>query len=533
MEYNLLANIQYCQEFVTPILNLISYSHALPAAVTLLIGFFVYIQNKELLITKILFLLSIVFSVWVLADFLIWTNYDNAALIMTAWAPIEIFDTLLFLLTLYFIYVFIREKDAPTVWKALALGAIAPVILLVPIGMSVVGYDLQECIAIDNTFYQNYVTGLKLLIAVIAVLFLAYSFVQERAKRPQIMLLGLGISIFLYSRVISSYISSQTVDYRFELYGLFGIAAFVGILAYLIVKYEAFNIKLVAAQALVVTLVVLIGSQFSFIQNPINLTLTGVTLVLVSVFGYFLIKSVKREIRQREQIEQLSNEKSEFMSFASHEIRNPITAMRGLASLIYDGTAGAVSKEVRESAEKIMVTGNEVLSLISEFLDKSKIELGQIAYHMEVFDVGGVLSMLADGFKPNAELKGLTIKKNIDLSQQLSINADKAKLNEVIGNIIDNSIKYTKTGSITVGVEKRGARVLIEVSDTGAGISKETIEKLFKKFSRADAAKANLRGTGLGLYLAKNFVEGMNGRIWVESEGEGKGSRFFVEFPSA
>ncbi len=71
------------------------------------------------------------------------------------------------------------------------------------------------------------------------------------------------------------------------------------------------------------------------------------------------------------------------------------------------------------------------------------------------------------------------------------------------------------------------------MSDTGAGIPKETIDKLFKKFSRADAAKANLRGTGLGLFLAKNFVEGMNGRIWVESDGEGKGSRFFVEFPSA
>lgn len=532
MDYNILSNLEYCRDFVTPILTLISYSHALPAAITLLIGFFVYIQNRKLLIADILFSLSITFSLWVLADFLIWTNYDHASFIMAAWAPLEIFDTLLFVLTFYFIYVFIKERDVPMAWKGLAALALSPVLLLVPAGLSVSGYDLQECIAIDNTFYQNYVTALKLFIAGAAVVLIAYSFVKEKAKRSQIVLLGVGISIFLYSRVISSYISSQTVDYRYELYGLFGIAAFVGILAYLIVKYQAFNIKLIAAQALVVTLVVLIGAQFSFVRNPVNLVLTGITFTLVTLFGYFLIKSVQREVRQREQIEQLSNEKSEFMSFASHEIRNPITAMRGLASLIYDGTAGEVSKEVKQSAEKIMVTGNEVLALIAEFLDKSKIELGQIAYHNEVFDAGEVLKTLAEGFRPSAELKGLSIKAHIT-GGELRINADKAKVGEVVGNIIDNSIKYTATGSVTLSVEKKGGAVRISVSDTGAGISKEVIGKLFKKFSRADAAKANLKGTGLGLFLAKNFVEGMGGRIWVESEGEGKGSQFHIEFPSA
>ncbi len=513
----------------------IYYSHLAPLILSLGIGIFIIWSGPRDILNRILFGATMLFSTWVFLDLILWAN-EHPDYIMFSWSLLVLIEPFIYVVMFYFVQVFIRGKDVGLGTKALMVLPLVPTILLWATSYSLYGFNLSNC---DREAVEGPLALYGYLIEVFYVLWMTvfaleeFAHTKDTGKRKQILIATGGAMLFLLTFSWGNIVGSFSDDWRVAQWGLFGMPVFIAFLSYLIVQYRALNMKIMAAQALMIALITLIASEYLFVRSPGNRILVSVTLVLAVGFGILLVRSVRREVEQREQIEQLSNEKSEFMSFASHEIRNPITAMRGLASLIYDGTAGAASKEVRESAEKIMVTGTGVLALISEFLDKSKIELGQIAYHMEVFDVGSILSTLADGFKPSAELKGLTIKKNIDLSQHLSVSADKAKLNEVIGNIIDNSIKYTKTGSVTIGVEKHNDKVLIKVSDTGAGIPKETIDKLFKKFSRADAAKANLRGTGLGLFLAKNFVEGMNGRIWVESDGEGKGSRFFVEFPSA
>jgi signal transduction histidine kinase len=112
------------------------------------------------------------------------------------------------------------------------------------------------------------------------------------------------------------------------------------------------------------------------------------------------------------------------------------------------------------------------------------------------------------------------------------VNADKGKIKQVLGNIIDNSIKYTPTGGIHVWITAKipEKKILISISDTGVGIHPEVLPKLFAKFTRApDASKTNILGTGLGLYVAKKMIEAHHGRIWAESAGPGKGSTFFVE----
>jgi signal transduction histidine kinase len=299
-----------------------------------------------------------------------------------------------------------------------------------------------------------------------------------------------------------------------------------------ILRYRLFDIRVVTAQFL--TLILATFSLFRLVISISNqeLILNSVLLFVTVLTGLYLIRSVKREVEQRERIEKLSEEKSEFMSFASHEIRNPITAMRGYASLIFDGTTGQVSDETKTAAETILVTGNQVLMLISQFLDKSKLELGQIQFAKEQFDLGKAVSAVVDGFVPSASQHHLALTKNVAF-ESLTVVADETKLKEIVGNLIDNSIKYTQSGGVTVTVDKHNGMGRVTISDTGVGIPKDVMPHLFQKFSRADAKKLNLRGTGLGLYLAKQFIEGMGGKIWAESGGEGEGSHFIIEVPAA
>lgn len=316
-------------------------------------------------------------------------------------------------------------------------------------------------------------------------------------------------------------------------YGTFLVAAFPFLLGYAALKHNLFSLKTITTEILVFFISVVLLIELVLSKSYIEMLLRGTFFITTTIAGYLLIRSVYREVEQREEIQKLSDEKSEFMTFASHEIRNPITAMRGYASLISDGTTGTIPPTTKDAAEKILVTGNEVLALISQFLNKSKLELGQIAYAHEPFDMAVAVSAVADGYEPHARQKGIQLIKKIDEAHHFTVKGDESKLKEVVGNVIDNSLKYTRQGSITVAVEQHDTAIRVVISDTGVGIPAETLPHLFKKFSRADAQKVNLLGTGVGLYLAKTFIEGQGARIWAESDGKDKGSRFIIEFPAA
>ncbi|HEV3245104.1 MAG TPA: ATP-binding protein [Candidatus Paceibacterota bacterium] len=352
---------------------------------------------------------------------------------------------------------------------------------------------------------------------------------RKGVERAQIAMMSLGtfltfVCIVTFNIILPAAFNNPSF---LPLSALF-IFPLVACTAYAIFRYHLLNIKVLATE--VVAFLLSVATLLELVRsNGLSETVfQSSVFCLVLAFSILMVRSVVKEVEQREQIEKLSEEKSEFMSFASHEIRNPITAMRGYASLVSDGTAGEVSAQVRDIAQKILVNGDTVLSLISEFLNKSKVELGQIAYNVADVDIDKTVRSIAEGLTSHAREKGLSLDVKIDFPNLIA-KADEAKLREIVGNLVDNSVKYTKTGSVTVEVEKRNGMARIIVADTGVGIPPETLPYLFQKFSRADAQKMNLLGTGLGLYLAKTFIEGMGGRIWAESDGQGKGSRFIIE----
>jgi len=378
-------------------------------------------------------------------------------------------------------------------------------------------------------------TSLAITFSVLAIYWLVKKYRSETGIEKKQMQLVLGGIIIMLTSIIATILIPIAVFNAAPALWLAPVYTliFLGMTAYAITKYQLFNIKVLLAQVLTLIIIVVLFARIFGETSTDARIIDGLLLAFVLVFGFFLVRSVHHEVEQREKIEKLSEEKSEFMTFASHEIRNPITAMRGYASLITDGTTGDVPPKVMDAAQKILVLGDEVLALISQFLNKSKMELGQISYSITDFDVGAIVAVVADGYRPHAKQKGIELKKELDASENLHILADQAKVKEVIGNIIDNSLKYTPLGSITVAAHRHGVHVRVVVSDTGVGIPAATLPHLFKKFSRADAQKVNILGTGVGLYLAKTFIEAMGGRIWAESDGKDKGSRFIIEFTAA
>jgi signal transduction histidine kinase len=266
------------------------------------------------------------------------------------------------------------------------------------------------------------------------------------------------------------------------------------------------------------------------------------------VFGYFLVRSVKREIREKERNEVLAKDlakanirlreldklKSEFVSIASHQLRSPLTAIRGYASMLVEGSFGAIPEKAKEPLMRIDESSRFMALSVDDFLNVSRIESGSMKYEKAVFSLSKLASTVADDLRPAAIKKGLVLVYRSDAATDMHVQADEGKVRQVIQNVVDNAMKYTPKGTVSIvaqdDVKLKKARVI--VVDTGVGMSEETAKNLFGKFVRAkNANSVNVYGTGLGLYIAKQMIEAMGGTLTAQSDGEGKGSTFTIELP--
>ena len=385
-------------------------------------------------------------------------------------------------------------------------------------------------------------------------------------NRKQIILITTGILLFLLSLSAGNLIGTITNEWRIAQWGLFGMPVFIAFLAYLIVKYRTFDIKLIATQALVVTLSALIGSQFFFIRSSGNRIINAITFAIAVFAGTALVRSVKKEVTQREQIEKLAKQlektnvklektnvqlneanvklkdldrqKTEFLSIASHQLRSPITAIKGYASMVLEGSFGAIAGEMKEAVNVIYLSCQKMATVIEDFLDITRIELGKMKYDFVPANLREIAESVVKQMQPVAEVHKLKLSFTAQAGSDYALKADIGKLTQVINNLVDNAVKYTKEGSIDVLLTKAGpstklgaSKYILTVKDTGVGMDKKTIESLFQKFNRADGSKLNVTGTGLGLYVAKQLTEAHGGTLRAESGGAGHGSQFIVELP--
>jgi len=316
---------------------------------------------------------------------------------------------------------------------------------------------------------------------------------------------------------------------------------FVAFSAYAILRHRLFDAKIIAAEVLTFVTWIFLLIQLLLAENLREVLLNGVLLVLIIFFGALLIRSVFVEVEQRKKLEKLTHDleaanerlikldrlKSEFLSFASHQVKTPITVVKGYASLIADGTYGEVSSKVKEISAKIVGASDRMVSLVNNLLDLRKIEEGKMEFKFGKLDLVDLVGAVVGELQSIAEAKNLTLKANLP-KEKLLVTADEEKLRQVIQNLIDNAIKYTEKGWVEASVQKEKESVIFSVSDSGMGISQELLPHLFEQWTRDSKATKGIQGTGLGLYIAKEIVSAHGGEIWAESLGSAAGSTFYV-----
>ena len=244
------------------------------------------------------------------------------------------------------------------------------------------------------------------------------------------------------------------------------------------------------------------------------------------------LNEVKRTLEEKAaELEKSSQYKSEFLANMSHELRTPLNSTLILAKLLADNKHGNLNEEQVKYADVIYNSGNDLLNLINDILDLSKVEAGKMTIHPELVQVKSVLGSLTQSFEPIAQQKKLKLLIDVSPNVDTKLITDRQRLEQILKNLLSNAFKFTSEGSVTLRVEKGPSGISFTVADTGVGISPEQQSVIFEAFRQADGTtNRKYGGTGLGLSISRELSRILGGHITLSST-KGKGSEFTLHMP--
>lgn len=518
--------------------NIAYYSHLIPVFFALLLGFLVLFKAKKSILSKIFFAFSISFSLWLIGDLIAWTS-NNYYLIYASWSLLVYIEILFFILGLYFIIVFVKKSDITILPKLLLFSVTLIPLLVTVFQKSVTGFNYPVCEAFNNNLLDQYKLYLEILILAVILIFSLFPFFKKNysfEKKSHITVIS---SIFLFLSVfgVTEYLASVTAYYELNLYALFIIPVFLIAITYSIFRLDIFKLKIVSTYFLVFGFLILSASQLLFINSTTDRLLSIVTLILSISIAILLFRNLRRESDQRIQIEKLNvnlenliQQRQSLEHLITHKVKGSFTHSKYIFAGMLDGMFGEINPEVKKMAEMGLDSDNVGIRTVDLILNASNLQKGLVKYEMKTLDLKEIVENTVNAKKDLVVKKDLNIK--IDIKDgSYNINGDSFWIKEVFGNLMDNAINYTLSGEIIVYLERKDKKILFCIKDTGVGIKDSDKKSLFTEGGRGkDSVRVNVNSTGYGLYSAKLIVEAHNGKIWAESEGEGKGSSFFVEF---
>ncbi len=543
-----------CFETTNEVRQLALYSHLLPIFVSITLGYFVFrLSNRQT--SSVLFaIFTLLLSAWLTGDLITW-HADSYYLVAAFWSSLDFLNILFYLVFACFFIVQALRKDYLPIRLALLTILIAiPPFILTLAGLAVGQFDETNCEMAGNDFFALYklifewscITVIGLLGAVVSI-----KNWRDKKYRNQVLLLTSSSVVFLGIFSSSEYIATLTDIYEITLYALFSLPIFLVILTFIIVEQGAFKLRggsFILAKLLFFIFILVAIFNLVLADDRFELLITGASTIVTTGFGLLLLRSARREVQQREQIEnlakglekanirlrELDKQKSEFVSIASHQLRSPLAAIRGYASMVLEGSFGKVEAKMAEPLNRIADSAKMMNESVEDFLSVSRIEGGNMKYELADFNLRDLVEHITDDLRPEGFKKGLLLLFKSELTSQGLVHADKGKVQQILHNLINNSLKYTPKGTVTVFVHDdiHSKKLIVDIIDTGIGMSNDTIHSLFEKFTRAkNANTVNIKGTGLGLFVAREMARAMGGDVVAHSDGEGHGSRFEFTLP--
>ncbi|QQR52387.1 HAMP domain-containing histidine kinase [bacterium] len=263
------------------------------------------------------------------------------------------------------------------------------------------------------------------------------------------------------------------------------------------------------------------------LMRSLGIVMATVVLIVLLLLNHFRFVQYAMLFRRMKEVDQLKND---FLSVATHELRAPMTVIKGSIENLEDGITGTVDEKGRHVLKVIYGETERLNNLVTDLLNVSRLEQGRITYTFETVDLRETSQNIVDEFTAKAQQKGLTITYQQPPTPEL-ISADKGRIIEVLTNLVDNAVKYSQKGSVIVTHKSTANQVVLSVRDTGIGMAAPDRERLFSRFYRIqnDDTKG-IPGTGLGLWIIKQYIEAMRGTISVDSM-VGVGTEFEVQFP--
>jgi len=516
---------------------------------TLILGAIVLFHGPRRRVNKTFAVIVFSSAFWVFSNLMVDISETNSW--VKIWSQLTILGPIIIpAFFLYFSYIF-PKPSRPKKHQLLLI--FSPLILLVFVPTH---YNIEEAYiviggipgVVPGVLYVPFFAYFGIYIAIGIYKFFKNLKNSTPAEKTQIKYVIFGTILAVSIGLISNVLLLSFGIPEASRFGPLGTIFWTSLMGLAILKHRLFDIKVIATEFFTALLLLLLFINIFFFNNISELVLNIIIFIGSVVFGIFLIRSVLNEVRQREKMETMAEQlaeaniklkkldkaKSEFISIASHQLRTPLTAISGYLSMVLEGTYGTIADKVKRPISNVFKASRQLNQLVNTLLSVSRIEAGKIKLEAKKMSLEDLIEPIVEEFKIVAHKKGLYLK--LSLPPLSPIPIDQAKMNQVIMNIIDNAIKYTEKGGITITVNQKRSdlseNIVIRIEDTGLGMNKEQLDDVFEKFERGTAGETSwAQGAGLGLFIAKKFVELHKGKVWAESPGPGKGSSFYIELP--
>lgn len=409
-----------------------------------------------------------------------------------------------------------------------------------------------------------------IIILIVLNLVSGYRSTNTEIPKQQISIILFGLFIFAGASFwVSFVLPSFFHTLEFTTIDNFSSSFFLLAISFAILKYHLFNIKLILVEIAVLLLNLFLFLNVFTSNVRADFILNSSIFVGILFFSIFLLRGIYKDIRDRGRIEELayemevSNEKlkmmeqskTEFISIASHQLRTPLTVIKGYASMILEGTFGPLTERARDAVEKLYKSSEKIVDLVADLLTVSRLEQGRLTPSFEPVEMTKFMGETLTEESENIKDAGLEISFDTNISKQFLVNIDEKKFKQVIKHLLANAIQYTAspgTISVSISEDMSTQKIIIAISDTGVGMTARQIREIIEHFnlnvnvlnkeieaygkirdkvSGTLVGRSDSKTPGIGLYIAQEILRAHKGKLRIESSGENRGSTFIVELP--